>query len=301
MQYLIENFNKISMIVNDLLKNILNEDGNVPKPGKTPKFSDLNVISLSLTSEALKIDSENNLFEILHNNYASFFPNLIHRTQYNRRRKKLFPYLNLVREKIIYEIEADNSSNIVDSMPLPICKFVRANRLKICKEEPETSPEFAFNAAQNMHYYGYKFHAVCSRTGVIKHFDISKANHHDINYLQDIRDVFPNSELLGDLGYLSGDLQMELFDVHRIRLITPMRSNQINYIPQKPELKNARKRIETIFSQLIDFLNVRINYAKSFLGLASRILAKVTTFSLLQLINKNNGRNINFVKQALCY
>ena len=43
-------------------KNLVNELGNVPRRGVVPKFSDLEVIALSLTAESLSIDSENCLF-----------------------------------------------------------------------------------------------------------------------------------------------------------------------------------------------------------------------------------------------
>ena len=301
MHNLSENFNKISMIVNEILKNTLNKDGNTIKPGPKPKFSDCDLISLALTSEALEIDSENNLFEILNNKYQNQFPNLIHRTQFNRRRKSLFPFINQVREGLVFYIEPENTRNIVDSMPMPICKFVRAKRIKICKEDYNTSPEYSYCASQKLSYYGYKLHAVCSARFTIKHFDLSKANHHDINYIQDIRDVFPNTELLGDLGYLSHDLQMELFESQNIRLITPMRRNQKGYVPQKIEYRVERKRIETIFSQLVDFLKINRIYSKSFTGLAVRTLTKITTFTLLQYINILNGRPQNHVKHALCY
>jgi len=301
MSNLVQNFNKISMIVNQNLKNVLNSDGNVPKLGRRPKFSDAKVISLALLAESSEVDSELRFFKNLSINYTSEFPDLIDRSQFNRRRKSLFSFINMVRISLANSIESENSRLIVDSMPLAICKFSRAKRLKICKESEENQAEFGYCAAQNTHYFGYKFHAVCSTSGTIKHFDLSKANIHDIKYLEDIRDEFPGAELLGDLGYRSNPLQMELFEVHNIKLITPMRSNEKAYQPQDPISRKQRKRIETIFSQLVDFLNLTRNYAKTTIGLAARVLTKVTSFTLLQYLNILNGRPQNHVKHALYF
>ena len=44
---------------------VVNELGNIPRPGVVPRFSDLEVVALSLTAEHLSIDSENNLFDRL--------------------------------------------------------------------------------------------------------------------------------------------------------------------------------------------------------------------------------------------
>ncbi len=46
------------------------------------------------------------------------------------------------------------------------------------------------------------------------------------------------------------------------------------------------KRIETLFSQLCDQFLIRRNYAKTFEGFKTRILAKITALTLIQYINK---------------
>ena len=59
------------------------------------------------------------------------------------------------------------------------------------------------------------------------------------------------------------------------------------------------KRIETNFSQLCDqFLFIR-NYAKNVTGLFTRIIGKISAFTVLQYINKNNNKPIGQVKYAL--
>jgi hypothetical protein len=56
-------FDKILVIVKQSLKKFLNEDGNLPKNGSKPKFSDAEVIALSLLAESLMHYSENYLFK----------------------------------------------------------------------------------------------------------------------------------------------------------------------------------------------------------------------------------------------
>ncbi len=53
------NFVKILEICKDFSKDLVNERGNLPRRGVVPRFSDLEVISLSLTAEYMSIDSEN--------------------------------------------------------------------------------------------------------------------------------------------------------------------------------------------------------------------------------------------------
>jgi len=129
------------------------------------------------------------------------------------------------------------------------------DRIKpIVKESIETAPEYDYCAAQNSHYFGYKFHGVCSLNGVITSFDLLKPI---------------------------------------------MRSNQKNYRRQPALFRKVRKRIETLFSNLVDQFVIRINYAKTFVGLATRILSKVTAFTLFQFLNSINNKPLNHIKHAL--
>ena len=56
MHNLYANFVKILEICTNFSINLVNELGNIPRPGVVPRFSDLEVVALSLTAEHLSID-----------------------------------------------------------------------------------------------------------------------------------------------------------------------------------------------------------------------------------------------------
>ena len=64
---------------------------------------------------------------------------MIERSVFNRRKRKLFLHLENIRKLIVAKFNEMETTFIVDSMPLEICKNARANRSKICKEN-----EFSF-------------------------------------------------------------------------------------------------------------------------------------------------------------
>ncbi|NQT24020.1 IS982 family transposase [candidate division KSB1 bacterium] len=272
--------------------------GNIPKTGKKPKFSDTKVMALSLAAEFMSLDSENRLFNIL--NKSSFFirHGHIERSVYNRRRRNLYYYYNELLDSLSMQLSPEENAFIIDSLPIEICRFARAKRIKICKTDQDTAPEFGYCAAQKNTYFGYKLHAICSITGVFRQVTISKANIADIHYLQDIRDNFTNSIIIGDKGYLSHEIQLDLFQKDGIRLFTPKRSNQ-KHNQYPPIFRKLRKRIETSFSQLCDQFMMKRNYAKNFIGLATRIMSKIVSLTVAQYQNKFvNHNHINFVKYA---
>lgn len=265
--------------------------------GRKEKMSDLEVVAMSLTAEFMSVDSENSLFKQITN---AEIPNLIERSQFNKRRKKLFLFSEQIRTKLASDFLEFEDYFIVDSMPLEICKFSRHNRIRICKDEFETAPSKGFCASQNNWFYGYKLHGVCSVTGVFHSLDITKAEVHDVNFLKNIKRQMSDCVLLGDRGYLSESIQLDLFQTVNVKLETPKRVNQKDYKPQAYIFRKSRKRIETLFSQLCDQFRIRNNYAKSFQGFKTRILAKITALTLVQYINKFIfDRPINNIKNQI--
>lgn len=263
------------------------------KPIK-PKLSDLELISLIILAEFKSIDSEHQLFREIKG--FEIEPR-IERSVYNRRKRKLFPFIEELRMKMVEKFNETENYFVVDSMPLEVCKISRSSRSKICKEVDYAIPNRGFCASQNLHFYGYKLHAVCSIAGVFQSFDLSPASVHDIHYLQDIKLQMSDCVLLGDKGYLSQTIQLDLFNEVNIQLETPKRKNQKDYKPQFYTFKKYRKRIETLFSQLCDQFMIRRNYAKTFEGFKTRILAKITTLTTIQYLNKFVfDRNINNLK-----
>jgi hypothetical protein len=264
---------------------------------RKPKLTDIELVALDLTAQYLSIDSECQLFRTI------AFTDLhlkIERTVYNRRKRKLAPFIEKIRSKLAASFNEFEDYFIVDSMPLEVCKLSRSSRAKVCKENFETAPNKGFCASQNMNFYGYKLHAVCSITGVFQSVDISKASVHDIHYLQDIKYELSDCVIIGDKGYLSASLQLDLFQTANITLDTPMRNNQKQFKKQAYIFRKSRKRIETLFSQLCDQFKIRNNYAKSFDGFRTRILSKITALTTIQFINKFHfNRNINNIKIAI--
>ena len=271
----------------------ISKENLLPYQRRQPKMSDLEVLSLSLTAEYMGIDSENHLFR----NLPGFFTDKIERSVYNRRRRKLAVYTDQIRMKLAETFNEFEDCFVIDSMPLEVCRLSRGKRSKICKEQNYSVPDRGFCASQQMPYYGYKLHAVCSVNGVFQSVDLSAASVHDIHYLKDIQSQIANCVLIGDKGYLSAGIQLNLFESAKIKLDTPKRKNQKDFKPQFYLYRKKRKRIETLFSQLCDQFKIRNNYAKSFNGFKTRILSKITALTVIQYINKVIfNRNINNLK-----
>ena len=152
--------------------------------------------------------------------------NLIERSVYNRRRRSPFGQLETVRAFLAITFNEFEDACIIDSMPLEICKNARATRSKICREVENAWLTKGYCAAQKSFNFGYKLHGVCSLSGVFQSIALTPASVHDNHMLKDIKMTYSKCTLLGDMGYLSADIQLNLFETVKINLKTPMRKNQ---------------------------------------------------------------------------
>jgi len=293
------NFDKFFNITKSVFKDRLNESDNFFFYPNKPKLSDCEIIALSITGESIGIDSENYFWGKLKSDHKNDFPGLIDRSNFNRRRKCLYPFTQELNQHLADNLNESEDSYLVDSIPVPVCQIARASHSKIFKESFETAPDIGYSAVSKSYYYGYKLHLITSIKGIFQSMDLTRASVHDVHYLSEVKESgLSTCTLIADKGYLSSTYQVDLFNSCQINLQTPKRANQEKE-PFPAIFKRMRKRIETLFAQLCDQFMLRRNYAKTLLGLSVRILSKITAVTLLQFINSKNNRPLNHLKYAL--
>ena len=188
MHNLYTKFVRILEICKQFSHNLVNAEGNIVRRGPVPRFSDLEVVALSLAAESESIDSENWLFEYKLQEYKEKIPNLISRRQFNDRRKKTAGLCETIRKRIALKIDGGEDFFLVDSKPIEVCRPARGKRCKMGQSgDFSKAPDFGYCASQNTYYFGYKLHAVCGLSGVIHSYDLSKASVHDLNYMKDVK------------------------------------------------------------------------------------------------------------------
>ena len=299
-------FAKLLNICKQIAGNLVNESGSVPRRGFVPKFSDLEVVALNMASEAVGIDSESLLFAKLQD-YRVEIPNLISRRQYNDRRKITSSLCNAIRERMVSEMDGGENYFCIDSKPIEVCRIARSKRCSMGKKDFSKAPGVGYCASQSMYYYGYKLHVVCGLSGVIHSFDLTKASVHDIHYLKDVKVDYSNYTVIGDRGYISAQVQLDLFETANIRLEVPYRCNQKEWKPTFPAFAKARKRIETLFPQLCDqFMIIRIMrkiQMDCLSGLSGRLAhlqsSNILTTKMKSLLAELNMRYFNSANRLL--
>jgi len=294
------NFDKFYEIVKSSLQDKLNQDDNLQYYPNKPKMNDCSIIALSICAESIGIDSENYLWSKIKKDYQADFPGLIDRSNFNKRRRRLHLFIHEVTRFLSSEMNKSEDIFLMDSIPVPICKIAREKRCKFGKESFENHPDKGYSAVSKQYYYGYKLHLVTSVNGIFQSMDLTKASVHDVNVLKEIKyGKMSNATLVGDKGYISKEVKIDLFESCNIKLETPNRGNQKDQQHWHPIFRKCRKRIETLFSQLCDQMMLKRNYAKSLEGLITRLITKIAAVTILQSMNYTNNKPINHLKHAL--
>lgn len=292
-------FAKLLNICKQIAGNLVNESGNVPRRGVVPKFSDLEVVALNMASEAVGIDSESLLFAKLQE-YRVEIPNLISRRQYNDRRKITSSLCNAIRERMVSKMDGGEDYFCIDSKPIEVCRIARSKRCSMGKKDFRKAPGVGYCASQSMYYYGYKLHAVCWLSGIIHSFDLTKASVHDIHYLKDVKVDYSNCTVIGDRGYISAQVQLDLFETANIRLEVPYRCNvttaktiseaqqRANDLLVNLQMRNAHQEIfKYCTTELVDK-----NYFHAVFEACKGLFARIRQLSL---INTDGIRLVEYV------
>jgi hypothetical protein len=299
------NFNKFLTIAKSVFRDEINAEGNFRFYPNKPKMTDIQIIALSCLAESLSIDraanrSENWLFGKLRSEYSRLFPNLIHRTTYNRRRRRLSEKTAQLSKLICLKFSGHDTEYVIDSIPVPICQKPRIARLKICRDDELVLPSTAWHASHKSYYHGFKMHLIISKSGFPFAAGMTTASMHDSQYIPFLKhDNLPECELLADRGYISAGQQLALFQQAGVRIITPLKANMKIKSLWNYQRRKTRKIIETLFSQLCDQQLLKRNYAKTSEGLFARIVAKIASVSILKAINSLASKPLGRIKHTL--
>ena len=274
----------IFVIIDDLYQQYAPISISHRKHVKDAKLSDSEIITISVCGELIGIDSESAWFSFVKKNCKHLFPKMGSRSRFNRTRRALLPTTELLREKLLSVFSMPYSQYfIVDSFPLPVCKFGRARYSHTFRGY---GADYGKCASKKETYFGYKVHAMITLEGFITTFEITPASTDDREGLRDMTDSLSNITVLGDKGYVGENLTSEMKE-QGICLMSLKRSNSKSDWPKSVRqlIFRLRRRVETVFSQLSEQLHAERVLAKSFQGLCTRLVNKILAYNICLVLN----------------
>ena len=251
------------------------------------RLSDSEVLTLCLLQQLRGVESERSFLREAERFFSHLFPGVVGYapSSFHRRVRSLRRFFEPLRRAVLEELAGDPETLIADSTLL-------------CALHPRQVAQSAgFEGAAwtrwgSFAVYGVKLHLVCSTNRVPLSYELTAANVADVLLVRELLAGAGLDEgdvarrLLGDLAYRSAALGRELAD-RGILLRTEEASRH-------PAL---RQQVEVCFATLKRTFGVGETLAKTLVGLATRVAAKVAAYTYGLYVNRVLGRPQGRIKE----
>ena len=277
-------------------------------PGAKPEMSDSEILTLALLMDYLPFPGETQFIGFIRANYGTWFPNLLERSQFNRRLRKLGGMLEMLRRTWVRELGGlDGVSLIIDTKPIPVIGYRRsksksdfngsasANAKRSSRLAAVCANALRYCAARKMKYFGYKLVVLSTLRGLPIAYDLVPANTDERQAVEGVIDLVRGCDIYGDKGFIGQDWQESITCSTGNRIWTIQRCNQQERVSSalKRLISRVRQRIEGVFHEIQNtgrnperLLNKTVN------GLATHIEAKIASHTLRLLLRHQFGIDV---------
>lgn len=253
--------------------------------GPAPVLADSEVLTIEIVGEFLGLDTDQGLVTHFRRHFGHLFPGLraVHRTTFLRQAANLWAVKSALWQHLAAAMCLDDALVIVDSLPVPVCRFARAHRCRSFRG----LAAFGHDALAHQTYYGIRLHLRVTWPGVITAATLAPANDAD-------RAVAPQllagcrGWALGDGGYWSPTLRAELAS-GGLDLIARPRGKAGAAARWPAWLVQTRRRIETVLSQLTERYHAKQIRARDPWHLVTRWLRKLVSHTMAALFCQQAG------------
>lgn len=193
-------------------------------------------------------------------------------TRFNRRLHKLKDWLAFIATTL-GELLSSGEVFVIDSLPLPVCRRVRARRCKKVRGRAYCG----YCAAKKEKFFGWRLHLICTPCGIPVSFQLLPAAFHDLTPIHELAVVLPpGARLFGDKAYNSASDEASIRDETGVRLIPIRKANMQphEWFVDDIELREYRHTIETVNSQC-EKMGLERLYARTNPGFELKVLASI--------------------------
>jgi hypothetical protein len=248
------------------------------------RLSDSEILALALLQQLRGVESERSFLRDAERFFSHLFPGVVglHPSSFHRRVRRLRRFLEPLRRVVLAELVGEPETLIVDSTLLEVL------------HPRQASQSAGFEGAAWVKWgsfavYGVKLHLLCSTNRIPLSYELTAeltaANVAEALLVRELVSGAGLGEddlarrLLGDLAYRGGGLAAELAQ-SGILLATEKAD-------RRPPI---RQQVEVCFAALKRVFGMDRTLAKTLVGLATRIAAKVAAYTYGCYINRLLGR-----------
>jgi hypothetical protein len=239
------------------------------------RVSDSEILTIAVC--AAKFCQNHHARTVLLMNQLGYLSGKISVSRFNRRLHKLADWFELILA-ILTELHRKGDTFIIDSMPLPVCRRVRASRCKKVRGRVYCG----YCAAKREKIFGWRLHLIVNPEGIPVSFTMLPAGLHDLTPIHELTWLLPPwCWLLGDKGYNTEADEATIWEDTRVRFVPIRKANmEPNPLEERVALRTHRKTVESVNSQL-ERMGLEHLYARSNAGFELKVQASLLALFVL--------------------
>ena len=257
----------------------------IPRPGPVGKISDGELIALAVAQAATGLSSDRQFLGLVGRLLPGWFSHLPDQTQYNRRLRRLTPYISTV-QLMVAELIAEGQVRLADGTLIACANYPG------CASHSHMAGHAAYGycPSKSQFVWGMRLVLLADVKGVPVGYDlVGPKTGEERESAYELAQAHAGSALFADGGFWGAEYQRTM-ELIRVQLVTPDKHK----LGERPpgELAKARIRlvIESVFSNLKRQMRLEDHLAKTLGGLAQRIAQRLLALTLGIFINLLAGR-----------
>ena len=200
-------------------------------------------------------------------------------SRFNRRLHRLSAWLDALLQAVT-AVAAQAELFIIDTLPLPVCRRVRASQCR----KVRGSPFYGYCAATEQKFFGWRLHIIYTLDGLPAAFDLLPARLHDLSAVHELTANFsPGARVLADKGYVSQADAQSILAATGVQLVASRKKGmpRLSWADEY-DLRHFRIRAESYHSQLVN-MGVQRLRARTHAGFETKVLASLLALAFSHL------------------
>ena len=257
----------------------------IPRPGPVGKISDGELIALAVAQAATGLPSDRQFLGLVGRLLPGWFSHLPDQTQYNRRLRRLTPYISTV-QLMVAELIAEGQVRLADGTLIACANYPG------CASHSHMAGHAAYGycPSKSQFVWGMRLVLLADVKGVPVGYDlVGPKTGEERECAYELAQAHAGSALFADGGFWGAEYQRTM-ELIRVQLVTPDKHKLGERPPGEVAKARIRLVIESVFSNLKRQMRLEDHLAKTLGGLAQRIAQRLLALTLGIFINLLAGR-----------
>lgn len=256
----------------------------IPRPGPEGKITDAELIALAVAQASTGEPSDRKFLGMIAYRLPGWFVHLPDQTQYNRRLRRLAPYIVMVQLELA-ELIASGGTRLADGTLIGCANYAG------CASKSHFAGEagYGFCPSKSRFYWGMRLVLVTDEMGVPLGYDLVAPGEGEREPLFRLAQVHSGSTLFADKGFWGAEYERTI-ELISTELISPDRHRLGERPPAEVAKATIRLVIESVFANLKRQMRLEEHLAKTPGGLVQRVAQRLLALTLGMFINVQLGR-----------